>query len=40
MMVGVVFFQNKWSEIFTIKNIKRHILIDIMFLKVTIYKIQ
>ena len=40
MMMGVFFFQNKRLESDTIKNIKRLIQIDIMFLKMTILKIQ
>ena len=31
MMMGVVFFQNKRLEIFIIRNIRRHVEIDVMF---------
>ena len=36
----VLFYQNKRLESFTMQNIKRLIQIDIMFLKITILKIQ
>ena len=37
---GIHIYPNKCLESFTMKNIRRHFLINIMVLKVNIYKIQ